>query len=287
MYKGIILLLLAELCFSSATVFAKFMTQISTVSTLETTFFRFLFGVILAFFYLKKRKITFNPKKLNLVIWRGILNSASVIFFFLAVQYTTITNANMLNMTYPAFILLVAPFINKEKTSPVFIIFLILTMIGVFLVINPDFEKINIGDIFGLMSGIIAAFGISTLREASKYDNTFSILFYLMGIGTILNLIIIIPVFQIPTGLTAVYVFISAILGVIGQVFLTAGYKYISAKSGSLVSTSRIIFAMIFGVFLFSDPLSLRIIIGGVLIMISIISVTLLKNKFTVKIDSE
>jgi len=282
-YKGIIFLVLAELCFSSATVFAKFAYNLSGIPGIESTFFRFFFGVIVAFVYLKKEKISFRPVKLNLVVWRGVLNSVAVIFFFMAVQYTTITNANMLNMTYPAFIFLVAPFINKEKTSPVFIVFLIMTMIGIFLVINPDFNKINIGDIFGLLSGIIAAFGVSTLREASKFDSTFSILFYLMGIGTIINLVFLIPVFVVPKGISLVYVLSSGIIGVIGQVFITRGYKYISAKSGALVSSSRIIFAVILGFCFFAEVLSIRILIGGILILTSIICITIIQNRMITK----
>ena len=286
MRKGIIFLMLAELCFSSSTVFAKFVTESSPISSFEITFFRFFFGVIVAFIYLKKERQSFKPYKLSLLIMRGILNCTAVVLLYLAAKFTTITNANMLNMTYPVFIFLIAPFINKEKSSPVLFLFLILTMIGIYLVVTPTFNKINIGDIIGLASGIASAFAVCTLKEARIYDNTFIILFYMMGVGTLLNFILIIPYFIIPHGITAFNLFISALLGILGQVFITSGYKHITAKSGSLISSSRIIFAVLLGVFIFSEPLSVKIISGGILILTSIISVTLIQNHFTKKSDA-
>jgi drug/metabolite transporter (DMT)-like permease len=278
--------MLAELCFSSSTVMVKFISQVSQISVFEITFFRFFLGVIVAFFYLAKERETFKPNKLNLLIWRGILNCSAVVLLYMAAKYTTITNANMINMTYPAFIFLIAPFINKERSSPVLFIFLILTMIGIFLVVTPTFNKINFGDFIALASGIASALAVCTLKEARKHDDTFIILFYMMGVGAIMNLILIIPNFIWPKGIALAYLLISAVLGVLGQVFITSGYKFITAKSGSLISSSRIIFSVILGVYFFADPLSLKIIGGGILILASIISVTMFQNQINKKAEA-
>ena len=156
-------------------------------------------------------------------------------------------------------------------------------MTGIFLVVSPAFNKIKIGDVIGLLSGVASALAVCTLKEARKHDNTFIILFYMMGVGAILNFILIIPNFIIPHGMVAVNLFASALLGILGQVFITSGYKHVTAKSGSLVSSSRIIFAVLLGVFIFSDPLTVKIIAGGLMILASIISVTLIQNRIIKK----
>jgi drug/metabolite transporter (DMT)-like permease len=71
----------------------------------------------------------------------------------------------------------------------------------------------------------------------------------------------------------------SGIMGIMGQVLLTMGYKSVSAKAGSMVSSSRIVFAALMGFFFFAEALSSRIVIGGLLIIVSIISVSLLQKK--------
>ena len=148
-------------------------------------------------------------------------------------------------------------------------------MAGIWLIINPDFKDINRGDIFGLLSGIVAAFAVITLNMARKNDSTILILFYLMTIGVVLNGLLLIPIFIMPQGTQWLLISVSAGLGLLGQVFITYGYKYISARAGSLVSSSRIFYAVILGVLVFSEEISLRIAAGGMLITISIIAVSL------------
>jgi len=278
-YRGIIFLMLSELCFTASTIFSKLLTNSSDISALEVTFSRFFLGWIVAAGIVYKNSISLVPHKLSLLVWRGVLNTAAVILFFLASQYTTITNTHMLNMTYPFFIFLFAPlFFRQEKISPFLYLILVAALAGIWLVINPDLQTINKGDLFGLLSGIISAFAIITLNMARKNDSTVVILFYLMSIGTVLNGLVMLPVFVWPHGGQWLLLLTSAAAGVAGQVCITYGYKYITARAGSLVSTSRIFYAVVLGMLIFSEDLTLRIAAGGLMILLSIVAVTLLQK---------
>jgi drug/metabolite transporter (DMT)-like permease len=279
MYRGIAFILLSELCFTVSTIFSKLLTNSSSISAIEITFGRFFLGFLIVSVTIYKNAISIVPNKISLLIWRGVLNTAAVILFFLASQYTTITNTHMLNMTYPFFIFLFSPlFFKTEKTSPWMYLILIAALGGVWLVINPSWQLVNKGDLFGLMSGIISAFAIITLNLARKSDSTPVILFYLMGIGTVLNGLVMIPVFVLPHGVEWLMLLASAFVGVLGQVFITYGYKYITARAGSLVSTSRILYAVLLGMVIFGENLTLRIAAGGFAILASIVAVTWLNR---------
>ena len=273
------MLLLAEFCFASATVFAKFVTESSSIPAIEITFFRFLFGIIFAYTLLRKSKASMVPNNKKFVIWRGILNTIAVILFFTAVKYTTVTNANMLNMTYPIFIFLFMPFFATEKIKPIQILYLVISIIGVYLVIQPNFNHLLYGDLIGLLSGIVGGVSVITLRKAREKDSTVVIIFYLMIIGTIINGILLLAVFQMPNLVQSVYIFLSALLGLGGQIFITSGYKYIEANKGSIISSSRIIFAVILGVLFFNDRLNLELVIGGIFILFSVVQLTLSERK--------
>jgi drug/metabolite transporter (DMT)-like permease len=282
MYRGIIFLLLAELCFTASTIFSKLLTNSSGISAIEVTFARFFLGLIVVSTIIYKSKMSLIPNKLSLLIWRGVLNTIAVMLFFLASQYTSITNTHMLNMTYPFFIFLFAPLFFRQERIAVFLyLFLVTGMMGIWLVINPNFREINRGDIFGLLSAVVAAFSVITLTMARKNDSTMVILFYLMSIGTVLNGLVMIPVFILPAGREWLLIIVSGLIGVLGQIFITYGYKYISARAGSLISTSRILYAVILGVLVFSEEITLRIAAGGLLIMLSIIAVSFLNKQKT------
>ncbi|MCG8483220.1 MAG: DMT family transporter [Clostridia bacterium] len=278
-YKGIILVALSALFFALGSVFAKVAIQASNLSGIVMAFSRFFIGFVIFLVYVIVKKKPLKPNNIKYVLLRAIFNTLAIILFFIGVEYTTITNANMLNMTYPVFVFLIAPYLNKEQIKKYYIIFLILTMIGYYLIVVPDFQNINIGDVTALISGIVAAVGISALREARKYDESYLIICYLMLIGSLMSFMIILPKLVIPQPMIAFYMFISGLMGVLGQIFITIGYRYVDAVKGSLVSACRIIFSVILGVSIFSDLLSLRIIIGGILILISLVGVSGILDK--------
>lgn len=287
MNRGIYLLILAELCFAMATVFAKFVTNSSDIPAVEITFSRLILGVILATLYMLKTRTSFIPKRIPLVIARAILSFSALITFFYSVEHSSVTNANMLNMTYPVFIFLVAPLFKLEKLHKISLLFLGMAMIGIYLVIFPDFSHINKGDVIGLLSGIFGAFSIITLSIAREHDSTILIVFYLMAIGTVINLFMLAPVFVMPHISDLPFLIASGLAGVSGQVLLTMGYKHVTAKAGSMVSSSRIIFASAMGFFFFSESLSIRILAGGILIIVAIIGISALRNKTMETVTSE
>ena len=278
MSKGIFLLLIAELFFALGTVLVKIITADTEITGVELAFLRFLTGFIIISVYVLLYKKPVKPVKPVYVYMRGFFNTLSVIFFFMGVQYSNVIKTNLLNMTYTVFVMMLAPLINREKTKNSLFIYLIIIMTGIYLIVIPGhsvsaFSGINKGDIFALLSGITAGFGISSLREARKSNSIHVILLYMFGIGTVIGGILTIGNFIVPTGINLLLTLIMAVISFIGQVFLTFGYKYIDAAPGSLVSSSRIVFAIIFGVTIFSDPLTLRIIIGSLMIIISLAGV--------------
>jgi len=208
-----------------------------------------------------------------------VLSTAALILFFYSVQYTSVTNANMLNMTYPVLIFMLAPLLWKQKIKALAVFYLLLTMTGIYLVIRPDFSSIIPGDLLGLMSGIVAAFAVITLSMAREHDSTVIIVFYLMAIGFITNGLAMIPVFTLPEGIQYFHLVASGVFGAAGQVLLTMGYKSINAKTGSMISSSRIVFAALLGFLIFAEPLSFSIIAGGLMIVGAIIGVSRLKYR--------
>jgi len=281
MAKGIIILLLAALCFSLMTVFVKFITIQSTINAVELSFFRFLLGFMIMLPYQLFRKKPLRPVRLDLIFLRAGTNVAASTLLLLGIKHTTVTNANMLNMTYPIFVFILSPFMNREGINPLHIIFLLLAMAGIYLIVAADLSQVRMGDFYALLSGIMAGLSLTTLRQLRKNDSTHVILFYQMGIGTLLTGAFMIPWATIPPSDTFYLIFLTGLFGFLGQNFLTWGYRFVPASTGSLVTSSGILFATPFGVLIFSDPLTLKIAAGGVLIIISLAGISgVFRRKF-------
>jgi drug/metabolite transporter (DMT)-like permease len=177
-------------------------------------------------------------------------------------------------MTYPVFVFLLVPFITKEKNKNTTLGYLATIMLGTYLVSNPSFASINVGDIIALASAVVAAAAVIFLKEASKDNEGYLIVFYVMLIGTFFNLPFALRDLAVFDLHGLIPVILSAILGFLGQVFLTWGYGYVDSATGSMLSTSRIPLAAVIGYIFLSEPLNLRIIIGIILISASLIGIS-------------
>lgn len=283
---GILLILLSAFSFTISSYFGKIVTNTTSMSGVVTSFSRFLLGSILMFFYILYKRKSFKSPDIKPIVLRGIFNSISIIMFSAAYKYTTITNINMLHMTYPVFVILLAPYFTKEKIKKSTYFYLIAIMTGSYIVANPSFGNVNVGDFLALLSAVIGAFSIMYLKKSREHNEGYLIIFYVMLVGTFIN----IPFaykdllnFEIEG---IVPVILAALTGFLGQIFITWGYKFVDSATGSLTSTSRIVMGAVLGYLFLDEPLNLRIIIGMLLISLSLVGLSGYFDKKRESIDN-
>lgn len=273
-FLGVIILLISNLFFVLSSYFGKVVSSTTEMSAVITSFSRFLLGALFMLIYILFKKKSFKPGNIKPIAIRAIFNSGAVILMTWSLQFTTITNANMLQMTYPVFVILLAPFITKEENKKSNYIHLFIIMLGSYIVSNPSFEGINVGDLIAMTSAIVAGISVLYLTVARRENEGYIIVFYVMLIGTFVNLPFAfkdLSTFDIRGLIPTI---LAAITGFLGQIFFTWGYKYVDSATGSLISTSRIAMAAIIGIIFLSEPINLRIITGIVLITISLIEIS-------------
>lgn len=271
---GILLLLLAALNFVLSSYFGKIATNITEMSGIISSFSRFLVGAVGMLIYILINKKSFKAPDIKPILNRAVFNSIAIILFSASLGYTTITNANMLNMIYPVFVILLSPYFLKESFKKSIYLYLLIIMTGSYIVANPSFGNINLGDFLAFMSALVGAFSIMYLKKAREENEGYLIIFYVMFIGTIINIPFVfkdILNFDLNGALSA---FMAGLTGFLGQIFITEGYKYVDSSTGALLSSSRVVMGGIIGYFFLAEPLSLRIIIGMTLIILSLIGLS-------------
>jgi drug/metabolite transporter (DMT)-like permease len=279
-------MLSAAFMFSFSTVFLKIaMAPPFSASPMVATFVRYLIGALVFGLFVGMRSGVPKANRFGLVVSRAILNTVAVVLLFTAIKYTTITKANLLNLTYPAFVFLVAPFITHERSNWHQLVFLVTALAGAWLIVIPAggfrLAEVNIGDLLALASGVVSGFAIADLRQARKFDSTETILFYQMNFGALACAGLMIPSFSLPTLSATGLLVVTGLISLAGQYFLTKGYRYINASLGSIVLGSGILFSAGFGITIFHDPVSPRIIIGGLLILVSLVGVSGIFDRWT------
>lgn len=265
--KGAFFIFLSAVLFSVNIALVKEIRLKTDIPVVEITFARFLTGLAGMWLYFRIMKIAVRPVNKKALYLRGILNALAVLLLFFSVEKTTVTNANVLNMTYPLFVALFSRHLIGEGFRPLVLLPLFMTSMGVWLIINPDFSNIKSGDIIGLASGVVAALAIIYLRVLRKTDETPVILFYLFLIGSAVLALPAALAFVAPGPKEGMLLLACSLCGIFAQYFLTHGYRFISAVGGSIVSASRVYIASLFGVIFFDDPVTLMLIMGTLLIV--------------------
>ena len=272
---AVYLLVLSSAAFTLSTAFAKLAHQAcAELSGFQVSFGRFIFGLLFMAVFVRVKKRSLRPNNITLVVWRGILNTSAVLTLYVSLRYTTVTNANLLNWSFPVFAFLVSPFINKERPGLVKYFFLALALAGTYFVVLPDFSSVNFGDAVALASGVLGGAAVCVLRESRKYDDSYLILFYLMLIGTVINGIAALPSMILPTPRVGSLIVASALSGFLGQILLTVGTRHFEAATGALIMEVGILFAAFLGIGFFGDPVTPALLFGGGLIVASVVGVS-------------
>lgn len=267
-FRGVVFILLSAFAFYLATFYVKLGGMQEKSSPFLYIFSRFALGYpLFAWFYLRKRK---KPQNRAWLYMRAFWNVVAVMMFLTAANIGSAGTANFLNMTYPAFVVILAPMVLGEKNSLIDWFAVSIAIGGSALVLfNGKPYTPSVSDLLGWGSGITAAISVMALREIRKTDSTWTVLYYTFRLGTFISLpFAFYEVFALnihPTGFMGwFYVVVSGLWGVVGQLFFTYGFRFVDAVEGSILSSTRILIALLFSYLYFQEELHYTVAMGAV-----------------------
>ena len=175
---------LAAVSFSLMSLLGKFIGE--NASTDTVLFARFAISLFLLIPWVIKHprealKVD-HPRKM---IWRSCFSLLSFACFFYALRFISLTDALVLNNTFPLFVPFVALIHLKIKTPAKVWIGIVVGFLGVLLVLQPDTGVFQSYSLIALASGIFAAVAIIMIRRLTKTVSTLQILFYYFAFNTL------------------------------------------------------------------------------------------------------
>lgn len=268
--KGLLAVISSACFFAASTVAVKYLGNFG-MPPMTIAFGRFALGtLLLGLWFLLRRQHWPKPVHKGHVLGRAVSNLLAVIALYHGLALTTVSKANILNLTYPVFVALLSPWLIGERATKRRYTAVVMGFIGIALIIRPDFSAgINRGDLLALASGMIAAFSVIGLRKAREYDATETIVFYLMALGAVVLMPWAAWVAQAAPHHVGIW-FVSSLLGVAAQLTITMGYRYLAAIDASIASTTQIVIAAMLGSMFFAEPITLAVVAGALAILMAI-----------------
>ncbi|HCC06500.1 TPA: hypothetical protein DEP94_04080 [Candidatus Nomurabacteria bacterium] len=275
---GFLSLTLTALILGSFGIWVRILSTDLTIY--QQIFFRNFIALLIsiALLILAKRKISIKDTSKKYLFIYSIAFPVSVICFTVSILLTKI--AITLFALYVGSIIssfIIGTYFFHEKITINKIISIILIFIGLILLTFPiSNSNINLGIIFGLLSGIAEAIGNAFRKHlGEKIDRIFLVTIAMIS-GIILSLALVLINHESLLFFTQISL-ISWLTGIIFGILLfvvsyltIVGFQYVELGPGTLIYSSEILFGALFGILFFSEYLNLKEVVGGLLIFLSI-----------------
>lgn len=250
--KGILLVLLAWLAFSTMYMLSKVIADKTTVSTL--VFFRSIVGVvfILPWVVMKWPK-SVEVHNIKIVLFRGFMSLLNLLFILLAVREISLVNTTLLNNSAPFFVPLILWFWLRKPIDNKLWPAIILGFIGIAFILNPDRRIFNLGAAYGILSGICLALTLVTMRSASRKETVYHFIFYFFTMAALLSLPFAIANWKIEGFTTLLALIAFGALSLTGQILMYEGLKYAHVHQLAPFSYSLVIFSGIYEFLIFGQ----------------------------------
>ena len=284
--KGILFILTGMALFSVQDSLIKYIFE--DTALYELYFGRTLTALILLALYLKT-----TSQKLVMKTYYPLLTTVRVIcfffgfsFFYISLTYMSLAMANALFFSSPFFISILAILFLGEKVGIRRWLAIIVGFLGVYIVLNPNFENFDYTKLAPVACALFYAISMTITKITSDKDSVYSQMFHLyigaIGISIIFFIFtgkgqfntfsdptlqfILREWFTNPT-YSWPFIIIMGLVASLSFYFVFSAYSIASPSVVSLFEYSLIIWAIIIGYLLFNDIPTVRTFIGVALII--------------------
>ncbi len=286
--KAIFLIIIGMFVFTIQDVLIKLISDSINIYVIYLS--RSIIGlfVIIIFCKIKNIKINFKTYYPLTTIFKvtGFFFGFSLYYFSLS--KISLPEAVTLFFASPFFVTIFSKFIIGERVGIFRWSSILIGFFGVYLVLNPDFKNFNIYSLFPIICAFFYAFTVVIQKKTSDHDSLFTQIIHTYFSAIIFSLIIyfvinnisfskhqlsefnfILMSWDIPDFNSLIILIIIGFTGVIGFFSLFGAYRIGSPSTIAPYEYSLIFWSILLGYFIWNDYLSIKGLIGLLLIILA------------------
>ena len=272
-------MLLGTVFFSVMSVFAKLAGE--RLPTMELVLARVIVTLIMSWWVIKRIGIDpwGNNKKLLLI--RGFAGFMGLSCYFYAIAHLPLADATVIQFCNPMLAALIAVFALKEQLRMVDMIAAVCSMAGVVLVAQPTFlfaggaplDQVAVG--VGIVGAIFSAIAYVVIRRLGSTEHHMVVVFYFPLVTGPASLpVLAFEGLVLPQGFEWLLLLGIGVAAQLGQIQITQGFKLETAGRASSVTYLQIVLAYTWGVLFFGEYPNAVSILGALLVLVGVFSVT-------------
>jgi len=238
-------------------------------------FYRCLMGLIIITPFVAKNNFqALQTDNMRLQIFRALINIISMICWFSAIGMMHFEKATALGFTTPLFttvlaVLILGEVIRFHRTAA-----LLLGFVGILIIIRPGYMPFEFGTILMLVASFSFSFVLIFVKKLSATDSSLTIIFY--------HLLYMTPAFFILSlfyweniSLNQLIIFsLMGASGLLSHWCLAQAFKMSDTTFVMPLQFTKLIWASLIGLFIFSEKPDIWTWVGGLIIFISVVYIT-------------
>lgn len=248
-------------------------------------FYRFIFAVAILAVILLIQTESFKITKLEFKVLSslGAIFSASALTLYSSFNYMDSGIASTILFSYPVMVAVIMAVFFKEKSSFVVIASIALSILGIVLLYQGEggIKLSTIGVILVLLSSLTYAVYIVIVNRTRINMNPFKMTFYIMLIAAIC--VFMFSLFNPANNIIKIQtisslcwlLFLGVVPTIIAMTFLNIAIPKIGSTPTAIVGALEPVTAVVISIFVFEGSLTLRLLVGIGLVLLSVILITL------------
>src|SRR5690349_18182619 len=245
----------------------------------ELVFFRSAFALVPLLVWLRWQGDLINAVRTDNLrghLLRGLIGSCGMFTGFAALSYLPLHDAIAIGYASPLIAVILAALLLKETVRAYRWTAVGIGFVGVLIMLSPYLNvgtfggDLNAGPTLGAMLAFAGAFcsagAMIQVRRLTETEKTGAIVFYFFIMASGLSLCTIALGWRMPNGQDLALFILIGILGGVGQILVTQSYRYADTSVIAPFEYTTMIWALLFGWFLFDDLPTLTVLTGAAIV---------------------
>ena len=232
---------------------------------------RFALASLIMFAFNPKSLVGLNKVFIKRAVFAGMLTSGGFIFQTFGLTQTTVSNTGFITGLYLVFTPLIAWLLLKHKITKAQWGAVIVATMGLYLIAYNGIS-VGVGEILVLVSAVMFAAQIVAVGEWSDGKNSYPLtLIQIMVAAVVFSIFTIKDGYQLPpdSSVWSAVIFTAVFATFFGFLIQVRAQAVMSATVAGVLLAMETPFALFFGLYFDNDPLTLRIMSGGTLVMLA------------------
>ena len=249
----------------------------------QVLFFRGFCGIIPILFLIPRdRFLNFYKTTRPLLHFKRCLSGLiALVAIFIALRNLPLATVVSITFAAPIFTTIFSIFLLKEKVGLYRWLAVLVGFVGIIVITEPGFSSLNLYYIYPIIFCLGLSYVAIAIRKLSTTEPVWLISFFFSFSIAILGLLSLFQGWVMPNFLDLFLLSMVGILGGLANLWLSQSYKYSEVSLVTPLKYLALVFAIIFGYFIWSEVPTLKTLMGALLVILS--SFIIFRREMTLK----